>query len=209
MFKPAFDRPLRMAAFIVLLGVMATLFQLWRELEAGREDMRKLMARIDAIEAGRLAIPGHAGGLDIDAGTAVVPGQPGPASAVAREASASSSAAQSDKDELARRRELDARFAGQAPSRANDATPQQVIATFNSDALLGAMDVPSHQDVICRSEMCLIEASFPPGADGSDWATRLMLELGGVLPSYSTVNVPTPDGGFSLRVYAIRSVRNR
>lgn len=206
MSKPAFDRLLGLAGLIVMLGLMAILLQLWRELEAGRSDTRKLMARIEAIEGSRTGISGAGGGAS-DAG-AVMPGLSGAPTADDEAASTGLSAAQAAGESQARWRELEAKFAAQAPSRPNDATPQQVIATFSSDALLDAVDVPSHQNVTCRSEMCVIEAAFPPGADSSDWATRLMLELGGVLPSYSTVNVPTPDGGFSLRVYAARSLRN-
>ena len=207
MSKPAFDRLLGLAGLIVMLGLMAILLQLWRELEAGRSDTRKLMARIEAIE-GSTVVSGNAVGRDSDSG-AVMPGLSGAAATADDEAASTGlSAAQAAGESQARWRELEAKFAAQAPSRPNDSTPQQVIATFSSDALLDAVDVPSHQNVTCRLEMCVIEAGFPPGADSSDWATRLMLELGGVLPSYSTVNVPTPDGGFSLRVYAARSLRN-
>jgi hypothetical protein len=100
--------------------------------------------------------------------------------------------------------ELDAQFAAQPPAPRTDAAPQLVVAAFNSDTVLAALAAPRSRNVVCRANGCLIQATFAAGDDVGDWMTRVMLEVGTALPDYRTVNVPQPDGGFELRIYATR-----
>ena len=100
--------------------------------------------------------------------------------------------------------ELDAQFAAQPAAVRTDAATQVVVAAFNSDNVLDALDAPRSRNVTCRAKGCLIQATFAAGADVGDWMTRVMLEVGTALPEYRTVNVPQPDGGYEIRIYATR-----
>ncbi len=51
-------------------------------------------------------------------------------------------------------------------------------------------------------QMWLIQGGFAPGEDGSDWATRVMQEVGGMFRSYSLIGIPQPDGGSEVRIHA-------
>ena len=99
---------------------------------------------------------------------------------------------------------LDEQFAAQLPAPRTDAAPQLVVAAFNSDSVLEALDAPRSRNVTCRANGCLIQATFAAGDDVGDWMTRVMLEVGTALPDYRTVNVPQPDGGYEIRIYATR-----
>ena len=67
------------------------------------------------------------------------------------------------------------------------------------------MDIPQSQNVNCRAGTCLIRATFKKGQDSSDWATRVMLELGAALSSYTTAYTLQPDGSHELNLYAVRN----
>ncbi|WP_460758582.1 hypothetical protein [Lysobacter fragariae] len=173
---------------------------------ADREAMRRLAERVEALEtrmaSGRaeLLAPAMPGMAQVN----TPPSRPSPEQDAS---SAFNGSAQSEALGQARQRELQRSFAAQAPAPASDSTPQQVIAAFGSDEVLQALDVPKSQNVSCRANMCLIRATFPLGADSSDWSTRVMLELGAALPSYSTGYVRQPDGGYELQLYAARPRR--
>jgi hypothetical protein len=171
--------------------------------------MKELALRMDAIEArlGRegqatAGQPGRIGGQPWPGAAGAPKALPGVAPTTAPPPALTPALARQGQDKLLRT--LDASFVADGPAPASDPVPQQVIAAFNSDNILGAIDVPESKDIHCRARMCLIKARFPRGADESDWATRVMLELGSALPGYSMVSIPQPSGGLEVRIYAGR-----
>lgn len=197
----ASDRAFRIVVLAALAGIGVVLHQT-RGCADDNEAMRELAARIEAMEAVAAApgydtrflsrsVPTIAAG-SVRAG-APQPGAMGPVGSQLAE-----------KLEEDRRRELRKVFAAQGVAPAADGVPQQVIAAFGSDGVVQAVDIPQSQDVKCKADMCLIRATFKPGTDSSDWATRVMLELGEELPSYSTGYARQPDGGYEINLYAAR-----
>lgn len=204
-----FSRRLWMLAGLAAFAVVAIVLYQSRSTAIGHDDMQKLIARMDAMEAkidtqqqmahaqsDPFAGGPSSGGADRQpiAGAAAQPAAP----------PTMPSAAQVQHDEAKMRHELDAQFAAQGRAPPNDSAPQQVTAAFNSDAVLGGLSVPESRNVQCRAGMCLIRASFAPGADESDWMARMMLELGQTLPGYRALSVPQPNGGLEVRIYAAR-----
>lgn len=195
---------------LALLAVIALLLvSMYQSQNAGvgRDDLQKLMARMDALDA-KFERQGQASGLQLDRDGVASPlgttRQPSSFATLPSGPHAPLTAQQSQQDQARIRQELESLFATQGPAPRSDSAPQQVTAALNSDGVIAALDLPKSQNVKCRADMCLIQGRFALGADASDWATRVMLELGATLPSYRTVNVPQPDGGYELRVYATR-----
>jgi hypothetical protein len=108
--------------------------------------------------------------------------------------------AQSD----AQRRELEVLFSGQGAAPARDPAPRALEAAFANPGVLEASGQPVARDVQCRAQMCLVTARFKPFEDGSDWATRVLMELAATLPNARMVSVQLPGGATELRIYAAR-----
>lgn len=197
--------------WILILSGMAVLgalvvFYYSRTTAKGSDDMQKLMARLDAMDA---KIDAQAGRSPSDPWSGGVPpgafrGAGARTGGQASQPPALPTMEQMQQDQARMRRELDAQFTAQGPAPVPDSAPQQVTAAFNSDAVMAAINAPQSKDVHCRAGMCLIQARFAPGAEGSDWSSRMLLEVGAGLPDYRMVSVPQPDGGYELRIYASR-----
>lgn len=192
-------------AGIAVLGALVVVFYQSRSQGIGSDDMQKLMNRLDAMDA-KIQEQQQSGGPTMDpwGRGAATGGFRGAGPRLGSQPPAVPTVEQTQQDQARMRRELDALFAAQGPAPASDSVPQQVTAAFNSDGVLGAIDTPQSRAVQCRAGMCLIQGRFAPGAEGSDWATRMMLEVGAGLPDYRIVSVPQPDGGYELRIYASR-----
>jgi len=197
---------LAVAATAILLSLASLALQ-WRATRAPAVDVQPLLARLDAIDARLATQPAGYPAQDFGASAPVQMrmGMPAGAQAEPMQGGAAASAEAGMRQRRQEQQWLEAEFAAQPAAPRNDAMPQQVMGAFASDATLGALDVPRAPDVQCRADACRIEAHFAAGEDSADWTTRLMLELGTALPSYRTVNVPQPDGGYALRVYAARA----
>lgn len=105
----------------------------------------------------------------------------------------------------AQRKRLEVVFAGQGAAPARDAAPREIETAFEYPGVLDAAELPLAEDVQCRARMCLIRARFGPHADGSDWATRVLMEVATTLPDARIVSVPLPGGSTELRIYAARA----
>jgi hypothetical protein len=113
--------------------------------------------------------------------------------------------AQSIRDRDAAARKLEAAWSADA------AAPQ--VATQTEQKLLEAMETglasqarfqPTTSVPSCRASLCRIEAEFAPGEDGNNWATRLLLDMGGTFGNTTTLQYQQPEGRSQLVVYAFR-----
>ena len=136
----------------------------------------------------------------LDAGTrraAATPEPPPPSPDVQK--------AQAQQQNDAQRKRLEVVFAGQGAAPRNDPAPAALEAAFAYPGVLDAAELPLDEDVQCRARMCLVRARFGPYADGSDWATRVLMEVAATLPDARLVSVPLPGGSTELRIYAARA----
>lgn len=207
MNEPSATRYFWIWALLAIVGAYCVLAYLLPGRGSGDEDLRKMLTRLDALEA-RLEAQQkmigegdgrqHAGTVSTGTGQGLSFEAPGslPAEVLNPER------AQRAQEKI--RSSAEAHFRSQSPAPVSDQVPQQITAAFNSDNVLGAIDIPESKHIHCRARTCLIRARFPPGADDADWATRMMLELGPTLPGYRAFSVPQPDGGLELRIYASR-----
>jgi hypothetical protein len=106
--------------------------------------------------------------------------------------------------EARRRGALERGFAGLTAAPAKDPAPPALEKAFENPLVLEAAGLPVDETITCRSTMCLVSARFAPGQDSADWTNRVLMEVAAELPLASVVNVPTPDGGFEVRIYAAR-----
>ncbi len=112
---------------------------------------------------------------------------------------------QSNRDRDAAARKLEAAW------NVDAAAPQ--LATQTEQKLLEAMDTglasqarfqPISSLPSCRASLCRIEGEFAPGQDGNNWATRLLLDMGGTFGNTTTVQYRQPDGRSQIVLYAFR-----
>lgn len=198
-----FDWAFRAVVLLALLGVGLMLHQSRGDV-AGPEATRQLLDRMEHLER-RMAEFGTSSPSAMPFGVAA-PASPGsPRFADSPGGTRPLASEQAEKYDEQKRRDLQRSFAAEGPAPASDSIPQQVIAAFGSDAVVQAVDIPQSQNVNCRAGTCLIRATFKQGQDSSDWATRVMLELGPALSSYTTAYTLQPDGSHELNLYAVRN----
>ena len=189
-------------AGVALLALLAVAVHASRQHDSDSAALRQLADRVATLEAARAAPSPR---------PSTPSTRPYPPVRLARAAPALAPVPRDPALELAeqaqRGRELDAQFAAQPAAPRIDPVPQQVLAAFASDGVLGAIAVPRTRNVACRAQACLIQGTFAAGDDAVDWTTRLMLEIGETLPDYRTVDVSLPDGGHEIRIYAARPGR--
>jgi hypothetical protein len=113
--------------------------------------------------------------------------------------------AQGTRDRDAAARKLESAWSADA------AAPQ--VAAQTEQKLLEAMETglssqarfqPTTSAPSCRASLCRIEAEFAAGQDGNDWATRLLLDMGGTFGNTTTLQYEQPEGRSQLVVYAFR-----
>jgi hypothetical protein len=164
------------------------------------DDMAALRARIEALEGqggarGDASGPAYRpGSAPSRAGAKVEPLPPSPEQAAQERRIA----------EEKRRAALERAFAGLTAAPAKDPAPKALADAFGNPLVLESAGLPLDESVDCRSTMCLVSARFAPGADSADWTNRVLIEVAAQLPLASVINVPTPDGGLEVRIYAVR-----
>lgn len=84
---------------------------------------------------------------------------------------------------------------------------QTLLAAMTTDGVVTAQFQPESFDVQCKSSMCRIESNFAPGADGNEWATRMLLAMGGEIASGDSVVERLPEGRQRLVLYGYRAGR--
>ncbi|MFS8063793.1 MAG: hypothetical protein ACMG5Z_04310 [Luteimonas sp.] len=98
---------------------------------------------------------------------------------------------------------LDALFA--ADARANDSAKWEArINQAFSDPNVAEAAQPSIRAAHCRVRVCRITAQFPPGADGSDWATRVSMALADGFSSSRLAWGDLPTGESGLTMYTFK-----
>ena len=83
-------------------------------------------------------------------------------------------------------------------------TEQRLFAAAESEAVLQSRYQPERLTMGCRSSMCRVDTTFAPGADGAEWATRMLLAAGGTFGASSIVTLPSAGGGYRVVIYAFR-----
>lgn len=81
---------------------------------------------------------------------------------------------------------------------------QTVLSATGSEALREVHFKPEAVEVQCKSSMCRIETKFAPGADTTEWATRLLLSTGGEFGNVNFVGERLPDGKQRMVMYSYR-----
>lgn len=84
---------------------------------------------------------------------------------------------------------------------------QALLAAMTSDGVVTARFQPDTFDVKCKSSMCRIESRFPQGADGNEWATRMLLAMEGQIATGESAVETLPEGGQKLVLYGYRAGR--
>jgi hypothetical protein len=72
-----------------------------------------------------------------------------------------------------------------------------------SETIEQAGAVPSNVTVDCKSSMCLVSADFPNRGDADAWFALYMNNVAAEVPYAVSQYVPSPDGGVTLKVYAV------
>jgi hypothetical protein len=81
-----------------------------------------------------------------------------------------------------------------------------LLQTLGAERMTQVRDQPARvAGVDCRATLCRIEAVFPEGKSGNEWATRLLMELGGTFGGSELVVLPGAVGEQNLVVYAYRA----
>src|SRR5687768_6017403 len=153
----SFDRTLRALALVALIGVVGLLVHQARSQSDARDEIRRMMTRIDELEArSKVPLP-HDSRMGASATQAAAPASRPVPSGMPPEVP---SLEQMERDQASRQRDLEAAFAAETPAPRSDPTPQQVMQVFRGAAVGGALDAPEFEDVSCRKQTCMIRASF-------------------------------------------------
>jgi hypothetical protein len=81
-----------------------------------------------------------------------------------------------------------------------------LVQTLSAERLAEVRGQPARvSGVHCRASLCRIEAVFPAGRSGSEWGTRLLLELGGTFSGSQMIALPGNEGESSLVIFAQRA----
>jgi hypothetical protein len=179
------------------LGVAIGWWRGAREVDGVGPELAALQARVEQLEAQRAAPALRPGGHGAPMpsrlpGESVVPVTP--------EQMEAQRAADGERLEQG----LAVAFAGQAAAPPGDPVPDRVNAAFADPTVLEAEGLPVSEDVTCRAAMCLVRARFDAATDSTDWVNRMLLAMGGDLPSSSVVTRTAPDGSTELLIYATR-----
>ena len=85
-------------------------------------------------------------------------------------------------------------------------TPESVTPVVSAERLAEVRGQPARvSGVNCRANLCRIEAVFPAGKSGSEWGTRLLLELGGTFAGCQMIALPSDEGENRLVIFAQRA----
>ncbi|HVR81335.1 MAG TPA: hypothetical protein VHF02_04525 [Luteimonas sp.] len=109
--------------------------------------------------------------------------------------------------------QLQARFHGlfESEPRANDARKWEAVIAraFSDPNVTSAAEQPSTRAAQCRTRQCQITATFPPDADGNEWATRISMALAEGFSSSRLVWATLPSGESALTIYAFKKGRDK
>lgn len=160
------------------------------ELPALAEQYRQLDARLARLE--------------MQIGATQSPGQPNTIQAPLPSADPAAELAQEQAQAAQRRARYQHLF--ESDARAADASKWEAVIAraFSDPNVVDAPGQPSTRSAQCRARLCLIAAKFPPGTDGSDWATRISMALVEGFTNSRVVLATLPSGETSLTIYAFK-----
>jgi hypothetical protein len=90
--------------------------------------------------------------------------------------------------------------------RAPDALKwEQVIArSLSTPEVASGSEQPTSRSIQCRARLCLVAATFAPGADASEWTTRVAMAMSDSFSNSRVASRTLPSGEVALNLYAYR-----
>lgn len=202
------DRLPWIIAALAIVAMAVTMYVSRGETKKSSDDdaLQRVVARLDAIEAGQR---GPHGGIP---GSGPGAGMSGMGSSSAEGLAGSlremKTPEQIAADREKQQRELEAQFARDvADPIGGPKTKDTLQRTIGGETMAGTGLKPDGDvDIACKKNSCRVVASFAKMGDAQDWSLFYITAAGGnVLSQTQMVFVPKPDGSTEVRIYANRA----
>ena len=169
------------------------------------EALERVIARLDALEAGPTGPNAAARVAGMSAGRPTSPGSRDSLMGGAMRAPKTPQQIEADRDK--QMRELEAQFARDAADPIGGGRTEDTLEkTITGETMAGTGLKPDDVDIACKKNSCRIVSSFAKLGDAQDWSLFYITAAGGnVLSQTQMVFVPKPDGSTEVRIYANRA----